>query len=286
MCKDDDEFPYVSHVPCVIMRPTKNIVWNRHGEVYPVRSRMEGKKMFQIFREEIVISAIMFSLLGFSLAVRIALGILYDNMIRETDNMAVTQNAMLKLCKLRFTNCYQMNNGVNNIPIFVDRFLTRMSIGPFTYEKLYHFSGQTMLLCVVTNGIGICKCIMDGKTLGQILPFYIACFGGLYLYCCVSTAVDLKGKRRTLKVNLVDYLENHLSVRIGVTGKDLEMLGGVSVPQKGIELVPLREKRRLDSAEGLKTDCEPAALATAGADQEKPVTEEELEALLKEFLAI
>ena len=38
--------------------------------------------------------------------------------------------------------------------------------------------------------------------------------------------VDIKGKRRILKTNLIDYLENHLSGRIPVTEQDYERLYG------------------------------------------------------------
>lgn len=46
----------------------------------------------------------------------------------------------------------------------------------------------------------------------------------LYAYFSVSAAVDLKGKREILKTNLVDYLENNISVRIPQSKKEQERL--------------------------------------------------------------
>ncbi|MDE5893024.1 MAG: hypothetical protein K2H45_08895, partial [Acetatifactor sp.] len=60
----------------------------------------------------------------------------------------------------------------------------------------------------------------------------------LYLFFSISAIVDLKGKRRVLKINLVDYLENHLSGRMGVTREDMEMLYGPQEQEAG------RGKRR------------------------------------------
>ncbi len=188
--------------------------------------------MFDIFMEEKIVTVLMLACLVISLFLRAALGLLYHNMIRETDNMASTNNKMLKQCKLKFANCYQLSNGVSNIPIFVDKFLGRLSLGPLSYNMMYHLSGQAMLLSVVFSGAGICRCIIRGRTLGDILPFYIASFLGLYLYFSVSTVVDIRGKRRMLKVNLVDYLENHLSPRIDVTKQDMEMLYGEEAKNK------------------------------------------------------
>ena len=182
--------------------------------------------MFTIFEEEKIISALMGLFLVLSILTRLILGLLYQKMIKETDNMAATENKQLKQCKLKFSNCFQLNNGVANIPVFVDKFLNRLTIWHLSFDTIYHLSGQLMLLSVVCSGIGVCKSIIQGRMLGELLPFYIVSFLGLYLYFSVSTIVDVKGKRRILKTNLVDYLENHLSARIDVTDGDIKMLYG------------------------------------------------------------
>lgn len=240
--------------------------------------------MFQIFRDEIVVTICMMSFLVLSIFLRTLLGSLYQNMIKETDNMASTENKLLKQCKLKFANCYQLNNGVANIPVFVDKFINRLSLGPVSFSTMYHLSGQAMLLSVVSSGVGICRSILGGRMLGEILPFYIVSFVGLYLYFSVSTVVDIKGKRRMLKVNLVDYLENHLSGRIDVTENDMEMLFGAGNAYD-------RERRqRIGANAGRRTvELMPIGGRITAAPTELPntevsVTEEELEALLREFL--
>ncbi len=271
--------------------------------------------MFRVFQEEKIVTAFMLSLLIVSVLLKIVLGMLYQNMIRESDNMASTENKRLKQCKLKFANCYQMSNGVANIPVFVDKFLNRMQCGPFTFETLYHLSGQAMLLSVVAAGVGICRSIMAGRTLGDILPFYIVSFFGLYLYFSISTVVDVKKKKRILKVNLVDYLENHLSPRIDITRQDMEMLygdtgtdgrmmsGRVSAGSRNrnrqgrrtVELMPIgirQPAERLPFDDNRNTVLENSAgrfveepvRNCTTVDDSAAVTEEELEALLKEFL--
>lgn len=253
-----------------------------------------GFVMFRIFEEEKLITICMLSFLGISLLTRILLGWMYQSMIREADNMAATENKLLKQCKLKFANCYELNNGVSNIPVFVDKFINRLAFGPISFETLDHLSGQVMLLSVVSAGVGICKSILDGKMLGEILPFYIASFLGLYLYFSISTVADIKGKKRVLKVNLVDYLENHLSARIDVTESDMEMLYGNrpyvtrSRRKRGIaqdsgkrtvELMPIGGRFLTDNDRVPEPEA-PQPHRT----KESLVSEEELEALLKEFL--
>ena len=187
----------------------------------------KGRKMLCIFGEEKGITFFMLLFYIGGILSRIALGCLYAGLIRETENMAVTKNTMLKHCKLKFIRCFQLNGGVNNVSVFVDRFVSRLNIGPFSYHSLYHISGQAMLFSVVMAGIGICKSLAGGHSFGEILPYYTVCIVGLYLFFAVSAAVDIEGKRKLLEINLVDYLENHLSARIETTQEDMEGLGYV-----------------------------------------------------------
>jgi len=247
--------------------------------------------MFAIFEKEKMVSIAMLAFFLLSILARLLLGLLYQNMIREADNMAATENKLLKQCKLKFANCYELNNGVSNIPIFVDKFLNRLAIGPFTFETLYHMSGQFMLLSVVSSGIGICRSIIGGSMLGEILPFYITSFLGLYIYFSISTVMDIKGKKRILKVNLIDYLENHLSSRIRVTDEDMEMLFGRSVYGKSKNIGRRNERRTVELMPigGRLSQMEEnvSAVAVENVDSEEIFTqaeEKELEELLKEFL--
>lgn len=210
--------------------------------------------MISVFAEQKVVTICMFACLVLSIFLKIFLGMLYRHMIKEADNMAITNNKLLKQCKIKFSNCYELNNGIHNIPVFVDKFINRLSLGHFSFDLIYHLSGQLMLLSVVFAGVGICRSILAGRTLGEILPFYIVSFLGLYLYFSVSTVADIKGKRRVLKINLVDYLENHLSSRMNVTRRDIEMLYGDAAFQEKTDTVKgLSDDRGSRGKTGKKT---------------------------------
>ena len=257
--------------------------------------------MFTIFEQEKIASIAMFACMACSLLIRVVLGLFYIHLIRQADNMASTRCKQLKQCKLKFANCYQLNHGMPNVPVFVDKSLNRMSLGPFSLELLGHLSGQLMLLSVVSAGVGVCRRIIGGSMLGQILPFYIVSLLGLYLYFSVSSIVDLKGKRRILKTNLVDYLENHLASRMEVTQEDMEMLygpqegsGRKSRKRKGVDVIPLGTR----GMEASREAREPESVQEQGQGQaarRKPAAEtaepkftdsqqQELEQLLREFL--
>lgn len=234
--------------------------------------------MLRTLLEEKEITSIMFFLMVAAIFLKILLAGLYNAMIKESDNMATTENKLLRQCKMKFANCYQLGGGVPNISVFVDKFITRLTLGPVSFDKLYHFSGQAMLLSVVFAGIGVCKGIVIGKNLGQVLPFYLCSFWGLYLYFSVSSGVDINSKKRILKINLIDYLENHFSVRMDVTMDHMEKLYKDKNVKKTVELLPIDGR------------IEPTVLKTSEGKPDTPsdvtITKEELEALLEEFLAV
>lgn len=229
--------------------------------------------MFEVFEKEKIAVVGMFTFLVLSILVRLILAYIYQDMIREAENMSTTNHKMLKQCKLKFSNCCKLNRGVLNTPVFVEKFLNRLALGKLPLDTVYHLSGQFMLLSVVFSGIGVCRQIANGSMVGEILPFYLFCLIGIYLYFMISSMVDVPGKKNYLKVNLVDYLENHLSNR----------LRGVDEELAGLERLNRAENRKAESRRTVELmpigERHPEIVHFTSAQ------EAELEALLKEFLS-
>lgn len=180
--------------------------------------------MSTLFIEHIRLTVIIIVLFIFSILSQMLVGVLYKNMIRESYNMSSTKHKLLKICKLKFSNYYEMHSGVSNIPVFVDKFLQGICIGRFPVKNIYHLSGQLMLLSVFVAGCGACHGIATGDTLGEIVPYYVLAFGLLYLYFSFSAIIDIRGKKVILKTNLIDFLENNMSIRIRQSRVEQERL--------------------------------------------------------------
>ena len=224
----------------------------------------------------------------FSLLCQIIIGFLYQNMIKGTYNMSSTKNKMLKKCKLKFTNRYELHEKVVNIPIFVDKFIHSIKFGPFSARGLQHFSGQILLLSIFIAGVGACRAIIEEETIGELLAYYVLVFAMLYAYFAVSGAVDLKGKKEILKTNLVDYLENNISVRIPQSKKEQERLDMLETQAAGESA-----GRESGGPEGAAREVarKPAEIADFAARKRKeeerrlaPEEARELEGLLRDFV--
>lgn len=184
------------------------------------------KGMYAVFLENRVLSYIFLALLLLSIICQIIIGVIYLKLIKQTDNMACAKSKFLKQCKLKFINCYQISGEVTNVSVFVDKSMTKISFLGISMSGFHHLAGQFVLLSVVTAGAGACQEITQGETVGKILPYYVVSFLGLYVYFSVSGLVDIAGKKERLKINLVDYLENHMANKLRQSDADWEKLTG------------------------------------------------------------
>ncbi len=170
-----------------------------------------------------VIIGIVVLLIVLSIIFQIMIGLLYQNMINETDNMTATENQLLKQCKKKFANCYRMNGGVTNIPVFVDKFINHLRIGNISLISLQHWSGQLVLFSVFVSGMGIYIGITRGDRFISLMPYYIISMIGLYVYFGVSSAIDITGKKQVLKTSLFDYMGMQMVKRLELLPESMRM---------------------------------------------------------------
>lgn len=187
--------------------------------------------MFIILQHKMIMSVVLILFLSATI-IQFLLGRFYNGLIAETENMTTTEVDILYQCKKKFSNCYRLHNGVLNVPVFVDKYLSKIKMGKFYVSTWKHFSGQLVLLSVFAAGLGACLGIMEGKTLGEILPFYIVSMLDLYIYFAVSGFLDIEEKKKVLKINLVDYLENHMGNKLEDLEHSIKRLEDVENPFK------------------------------------------------------
>ncbi len=161
-----------------------------------------------------LIMAVSIVLMAIGVLYQVAIGVAYQRMIQATDTMMGTDNKLMKQCKERFIQCYKLNGGVSNIPIFVDKYINRIKFMGMSVNFIKHLSGQIMMAGVFVAGFGVCKGIIEGERFVDLLPFYIVSLFGIYLFLSISSIVDMPGRRQMLKTNLTDYLENHIAERL------------------------------------------------------------------------
>lgn len=221
--------------------------------------------MFIVFMRHKFLAVVMIGFLVLSIICQVVIGVLFQHMIKESDNMPATGNKLLKQCKLKYANYYKLNGRIINTSVFVDKFIRNIRYAGLSLKQLSHLSGQLMMLSVLTAGISVYLSLTAGDALFQIIPYYFISILELYLYFSISGIVDIQGKREMLKINLVDYLENHLAPRLETDQADSS--------------VREEEAHRADTTRQKRESAR---------EQAVPITlmyQDELEDLLKEFFA-
>lgn len=175
-----------------------------------------------IMTKETTIMALTIAFMAMGILYQIAIGAIYQRMIQQADTLSGMDNKLLRQCKERFINCYKLNGGVANIPVFVDKYINRIRVMGMSINFMKHLSGQLMLAGVFVAGFGVCTGIVEGSGFVGLLPFYIISLFGIYLYLSITSIVDMPNRRKMLKTNLTDYLENTVAQRLehGIVEKE------------------------------------------------------------------
>lgn len=174
---------------------------------YTVLERTEKRGLsMDYFWEQGLLSAGVLLLFFASIACQIFMAYHLLKLIGES---AMLEEEPPKLLKEWMNQYTKDADQISNIPAFVDKSIQEYRAGRFTFLEWKHLGGQLLLLGVFLSGIGACKGIIEGRTLGDILPFYIICLLGLYLHFSVSGYIDMEEKKKVIRTNLLDFLENH-----------------------------------------------------------------------------
>lgn len=215
--------------------------------------------MFQILLEEPMSAAGMFLFFMLSMGILMFLTIRYDQLIRDAENMSVTQRKELKAMKTKFLNSYgtekkeEDNSYAHkeqiNVEVFVDKAISRLTFRGLNIKSWRFFAGQTLFMSILFAGFGAFDRLLKGSSLREISPFYLVVFLELYVYFSVMSICDFEGREKILRLTILEYMENHMLNRIQVAEAFLEeenVIRSRQTEQKEKEVFSKEQERELD----------------------------------------
>jgi flagellar biosynthesis GTPase FlhF len=176
--------------------------------------KREGLFMVQYLMEENIMIYIFAGLCGLGFLTRFILNLVYNRLVRETDNMGATKNKQLKHMKLKFETCYKLKIGVNNVDTFVDKNILKYRFCGFLLSTWENFGGQvlylTLLLVPVSAVFGaFYDCEQDTILLTGAVGILASA-----ILILVDKSINLSNKKVLIKLGLEDYFENFCKVRL------------------------------------------------------------------------
>ncbi|MCD8130806.1 MAG: hypothetical protein LUE16_05935 [Lachnospiraceae bacterium] len=135
-------------------------------------------------------------------------------LLKAAENMSTVSHKSLKAIHAKFVQCYHMNEGVANIPVFVENCLEKDKILGISHRSFGKWSVQFLFLSVLCVGAEVFRILAVAGTFAQVLPYYGMCALELYLFFLLKNLCDVEGKQSALQLRLVEYFENHLVPRL------------------------------------------------------------------------
>ncbi len=170
--------------------------------------------MVKFLYEENIIMYVFAGLCGLGILVRFIVNLVYRNLVKASENPAETKNKLLKLMKMRFEACYKAKIGVNNVDTFVDKSVLKYRFCGVLLSTWDNFGGQVLFLNLLI--VPISAVFGVAFDCGQQLVLLTGAVGILSsaILILVDKSINLPAKRRILRLNLLDYLENFCKVRL------------------------------------------------------------------------
>ncbi|WP_313133920.1 hypothetical protein [Anaerocolumna sp.] len=177
----------------------------------------------ELFDNNIIIY-IMCGLFGFGILLKLVLSLIYSGLVRASENMGSAKNKLTQLMKLKFETFYKLKIGVNNVDIFVDKYVYHHKFCGVLLSTWENIGGQVLMLCLLIGSVSsilglIYEC---GKT--QILSVFSVGIITSGLLIVLEGILNLSGKKELIRLNMKDYLENFLKVRLEQQALSPEMV--------------------------------------------------------------
>lgn len=180
--------------------------------------------MIQNWFENNIFIYIILGICGGGVFFKFILSMKYRLLIRASKHMGTSKNKLMRVLRLKFETCYKLKLGVNNVDSFVDKYVYRhrfCGLLLYTWETI---SGEFVILCMLSGSIFAVLGLVNGCERNDILYTFLTGVLGCAVLITYDFFINLTMKRKVLKTNISDYLENFLKARLESDESSAELL--------------------------------------------------------------
>ncbi|WMJ85498.1 hypothetical protein [Anaerocolumna sp. MB42-C2] len=219
--------------------------------------------MVQELFDKNIFSYIMLALCACGILLKLVLNLVYSRLIKASDNMAKSKNKLTQMMKKKFETCYKLKIGVNNVDIFVDKYVFRHRFCGILLSTWENIGGQILMLCILIGSISTIVGLIYECGKQQILSTFSVGILTSGLLIFLEGLINLSGRKELIRLNMKDYLENILKVRL-----EQEQVTPELIEQYKKEYLH-EEEQALNSAELLAAASEKAGKLTRKEKKDK-----------------
>lgn len=138
---------------------------------------------------------------------------LYGRLIGETQYTGEPKGKFLRQMQQRFLNCIHLNEKVNDISSFADRSIMDYQFLKMNLHQWRRFGAEALAVCLLCCGAGLWFIYRSGGDISLQTSYSVAGMISLLLIGIAYGATDNRYRHTSLKVRLMDYLQNSGAVK-------------------------------------------------------------------------
>lgn len=158
------------------------------------------------------------------LLIKLVTNLVYRRLVKASANMSTSKNRLVRLMKLKFETFYKLKIGVNNVDIFVDKYVYKHRFCGLLLSTWENLSGLILVVCLLSGPIISVLGLIKACERNTILSTFFAgiCTSSLLIF--VDSLFNISSKKRIIKLNMKDYLENYLKIRLEQEERNPELV--------------------------------------------------------------
>ena len=179
----------------------------------------------------------------FAIVIKVLQTFLYVRLMEESENIPASKNKLIKQMKLKFENCYKLNLGVNNVNIFVDKYMYKHRVGGISMYQLNRIPIVLGWLCGTAGIVSGLICYVEGYSVKMGSFYERYGIGAILSLKLAEVILDTGHKKNIVYTNVIDFFENSLQNHLT---HDMVKTGAVTEEEREVlEDIPvIRETKR------------------------------------------
>lgn len=140
--------------------------------------------------------------------------ILYRKLLHDSQQLQTTKNKWLRAMLTKYEACYKIRISINDPDCFVSRQLERHQFFKLSLHTLENSDLFAASLLVSTSLLALIQGVKNGQALQQLLMQILVPLFLLSLIALSESLFRIRHKKRCLKLQLLDYLENTIQSKL------------------------------------------------------------------------
>ena len=234
---------------------------------------MEVRKEFIMF-EQIINQGVLFYLIagicGVGVCSSLLVNIVYGKLVKDSSNMLTPRTKLMKQMKQKFESSYKLNENINNVSVFIHKWIQKYKVLGMGLHKLERVSFYMMGSSLLFGGIGVYLAVEYEQDISILINHMGAGIGSFLILVAMKGIGDYTYKQERIITNIRDYLENSLLNRLCTDNKEKVRRRSQleAEPELEVEL-----KAEVEESQTLLQAVNEKVIKTAEALQEKKLQE-------------